>query len=174
MNRWLVIGLGNPGHQYVLTRHNVGFFVVDRLVARLGARHAGSFSTFELWSSVRPEGEIYLMKPTTFMNLSGHALEDFCDLCSVPMNQTLVVFDDVDLRLGTLRLRSSGSGGGHRGMNHIIEVLASKDIPRMRLGIDGPGRLDQALRDYVLETFDADEMDLLERVIDRSVQAVET
>lgn len=171
MSGWLVVGLGNPGPEYRETRHNVGFRVVDRLIEGLNARPASSLPSFDLWNAVRPEGEIYLIKPMTFMNLSGVAVSDFLQFRSLPLSRIMIVFDDVALPLGSLRLRPSGSGGGHRGMSHIIDALGSTDIPRLRLGIDAPRRPGQPLRDFVLEPFGPAECQLVNRLVDRAAAA---
>lgn len=170
---YLVAGLGNPGRQYRENRHNVGFLVVDRLAARLGV----TFSRLEskaLVTKADYEGErLILAKPQTFMNLSGQAISGLLRFYKIPAKNLLIVYDDVDLPLGTLRLRPAGSAGGQKGMLSIIERLATQDFPRLRIGIDRPpDRMDAA--SYVLQDFSRAEAEVLPEILDRAVAAILT
>jgi peptidyl-tRNA hydrolase, PTH1 family len=167
----LIAGLGNPGREYRDTRHNIGFMLVDQLAQRLGV----SFSRLESKALVT-RGEyqgkrLVLAKPQTFMNLSGSAVGSLAHFYKVPLPNLLVAYDDVDLPLGTIRLRAEGGSAGQKGMASIIERLGTQDFPRMRLGIGRPpGRMDAAA--YVLLPFKKDEVDLLPVVLERAVEAV--
>ncbi len=136
----IVVGLGNPGREYAATRHNLGFMVVDELARRAGA--AGSRKRFR---SVLAEGllagqKLVLVKPQTYMNLSGHAVREVVNWYHVTREDLLIVLDDLDLPFGALRLRPEGSPGGHNGLASIVEQLGSRAIPRLRIGIGrGPG-----------------------------------
>lgn len=168
---YLVAGLGNPGREYAANRHNVGFMLVDRLAARLGA----SFSRLEskaLVCKAEYQGRrMILAKPQTYMNLSGQAVGGLLNYYKVPLGNLLVVYDDVDLPLGTLRLRPSGGSAGQKGMQSIIERLGSQDFPRLRIGIDRPpGRMDAAA--YVLQDFSRQQVEFLAPVLERAVDAV--
>jgi peptidyl-tRNA hydrolase, PTH1 family len=168
---YLITGLGNPGREYRETRHNIGFMLVDQLAQRLGV----SFSRLESKALVT-KGEyqgrrLVLAKPQTFMNLSGSAVGSLMRFYKVPLSNLLVAYDDVDLPLGTIRLRAEGGSAGQKGMASIIERLGTQDFPRLRLGIGRPpGRMDAAA--YVLQPFKKDDADLLPVVLERAVEAV--
>ncbi len=173
MTRYLVAGLGNPGRKYADNRHNVGF----RCVERLAAAHHLSFDRRQKRARVAlgtiADRSVILIKPRTFMNKSGHAVASLVGFYRVPLERTLVVYDDLDLPLGTTRLRPSGGTGGHRGMRSIIRQLGSRDFPRLRVGIGRPpGRMDPA--DYVLQDFSDDEEPLVEEALEQAVAAIET
>ncbi len=166
----LVLGLGNPGPEYAATRHNVGFRVVDELVRRraLGLR-AGSCNA---WSA-EADGVLYV-QPQTFMNRSGYTARCFAEHRGVDPGDVLVVFDDVHLPLGKLRVRPSGSPGGHRGMESVIENLRSNVVPRLRLGVAPEQPIDgEILRDFVLEPFAEAESAAVEAMIRRAADACE-
>jgi PTH1 family peptidyl-tRNA hydrolase len=177
----LVLGLGNPGPRYASTRHNVGWWVVDRLVQRWrGLSQPGS----ELWSAWRIEhprpgsdaarrgSEVVVLKPLTFMNASGEALRDWVSRQGVPPVSLLVVTDDVYLPVGALRLRASGSSGGHRGLQSIEQALGSREYARLRIGV-GAAEAPE-LRDHVLDTPEGEEREALERAADVAADAVES
>ena len=167
----LVIGLGNPGRKYTANRHNVGFQCLDRLA--------------ESWSlsfgkrkhkALLAQGEIAgltttLAKPQTFMNLSGEAVERLARFYKLPPQRILVIYDDLDLPLGRIRLRPEGGSGGHKGMKSIIEHLDTNGFPRLRVGIGRPTRGDPV--DYVLDDFTLDEQTTTDEVYERVVSAVE-
>ena len=167
----LVVGLGNPGARYRDTRHNVGWRVVERLVDRWSATPHARTESYRTWSA-RPEGRpVVLMMPLTFMNLSGEALEAWKASQPLEPDELLVVADDVYLPVGVLRLRGSGSNGGHRGLESIERTLGTSGYPRLRLGV---GAVDAAgLRDHVLGEPDDDEREMLEQSIERAAEAVE-
>ena len=169
----LVVGLGNPGAEYAQHRHNVGFQVLDALARA----HGLSFSREKLARAHTAQGRIagrsvLLAKPQTFMNRSGQAVGRLARWFKIPPQQILVVYDELDLPLGRLRLRPEGGAGGHKGMRSIIEVLGSQDFPRLRVGIDRPpGQMDPA--DYVLHPFSKEDKEAVILVIDQAVAAVE-
>ncbi len=165
----LVAGLGNPGRRYRDTRHNVGFLVVEQLAERLGSPLAET----PKWNArvARPHNGPVLVQPLTFMNLSGDAIGALSRFYKIDPRHILVVYDEVDLPLGRLRLRPSGSAGGHNGMQSIIDHLGSQAVPRLRVGIGqtGPGR---DLTGHVLGKFSPDERSLLEKSVEKAVDAV--
>lgn len=170
---FLIVGLGNPGRQYRSNRHNVGFMLLDRLAEKLGA----SFSRVERRALVAHatylEQRLVLAKPQTFMNLSGQAVSSLARFYKIPLENLLVAYDDVDLPLGTLRLRPAGGAGGQKGMQSIIDTLGTQDFPRLRIGIDRPpGRMDAAA--YVLQDFSRSQVDFLPEILERGVEAVLT
>jgi PTH1 family peptidyl-tRNA hydrolase len=169
----LVVGLGNPGPQYANTRHNCGFMVVDRLAQRWGIplvlekRFQGSYGEgFALGGKRR------LLKPETYMNRSGQSVRAVLDWYKLDLASVLVVYDDMDLPLGRLRLRGSGSAGGHNGMKSIIQHLGSEGFPRLRLGVGKP-KGSQDVVGHVLGGFAPAEQEVLERVLNTAVEAVE-
>ena len=173
MESYLIVGLGNPGPQYVASRHNIGF----RCLERLAAAHDLAFHKRQKQAQVA-RGTIHgqpviLAKPQTFMNESGRAVVPLAHFYRVVLERLLVVYDDLDLPLGAVRLRPEGGSGGHKGMRSVIEHLGSQDFPRLRIGIGRPpGRMDPAA--YVLQDFSADEEPLLEGTLERAVVAIET
>ncbi len=168
---FLITGLGNPGRQYRETRHNVGFMTVDRLAAHLGITFTRMESKAMIAKGEHRGQRLILAKPQTFMNLSGQSVGALARFYKVPPTQLLVIFDDVDLPLGTLRIRPGGGSSGQKGMTSIIERLGTQDFPRLRVGIGRPpGRMEAA--DYVLQAFSKGEKELLDTTLDRAVQAI--
>lgn len=172
----LICGLGNPEDKYTRTRHNVGFRAVD-LMAKLW-----DFPPFEnkgkYLLSTKGEGDsrIFLMKPLTYMNLSGEAVSEFLHYYKLNPQDLTVVYDDVDLPLGKIRYRDSGSAGTHNGMKSIIEHLATLDFPRMRIGIESRGEIapeQMDLHTFVLAPFLPDEEPLLEAALQEAVTSLE-
>lgn len=166
----LVVGLGNPGERYAATRHNMGFLVVDALAGRLGAAPWSRRSLCELTSA--PLGaRLLLAKPLSYMNRSGAAVAWLLDHLDLTPPQMLVVVDDVDLSLGSLRLRRSGGPGTHNGLRDVCDRVGSS-FPRLRLGVRG-GAGWQDLADYVTSPFDDDERPVVEQLVSRAAEALE-
>jgi peptidyl-tRNA hydrolase, PTH1 family len=168
--RWLVIGLGNPGRQYERSRHNMGFLVVDELARRQGGRitdRAAKSMTGRVRLSDR---ELVLAKPQTMMNLSGQAAKALLAKYQVPLDRTLVVHDELDLPFGRLRIKKGGSSAGNHGLDSLIASLGTSDFVRYRVGI---GRPPGDGVDYVLSPFSASEREQLPALIGRVADAVE-
>ncbi len=170
---YMIVGLGNPGPEYVANRHNVGF----RCVERLGAAYQISFDRRQkkalVARGVIQEQHVVLVKPQTFMNESGLAVAPLARFYRVEPARLLVVYDDLDLPPGTIRLRAEGGSGGHRGMRSIIEHLGTQKFPRLRIGIGRPpGQMDPAA--YVLQDFSADEELLLDDTLRLACEAIVT
>ncbi len=168
-----VVGLGNPGERYRRTRHNVGFMVVDALMARAGVAK-GQEEALAQVAGARLGGEepLLLVKPLTFMNRSGAAVDRLlADHAGTPQD-LLVVVDDVALELGRLRVRERGSHGGHNGLRSIIEALGSEEFPRVRVGI-GRGELPGDLAEYVLDAFPPEDVLVVQEAVERAADAVE-
>ena len=169
----LVAGLGNPGPEYADHRHNIGFQVVEALARS----HGLTFSRRKEIRAHVAEGRIagraaLLAKPQTHMNLSGRSVGRLQRMYEIPPEQILIVYDDLDLPLGRLRMRPEGGFGGHRGMRSIIDVLGTQAFPRLRVGVDRPpGRMDPA--EYVLRPFAEEQQALLDEVLERAVAAIE-
>src|SRR5262245_54036772 len=168
----VVVGLGNPGNQYNGTRHNVGYAVVDLLAQ---SARAGSFrSKFQAQvAELNEDGvRMLLVKPETFMNLSGRAVRQVIDFYQLPLTEVLVVADDVNLPLGKLRFRSKGSHGGHNGLRNIQEHLGTQDYARLRIGVDAPNlKDDEGTIDHVLGRFRPSERATIEEAIQKAALA---
>jgi len=163
----LIAGLGNPGREYADTRHNVGFMIADRLVAKAGA----TFRVEKNWqAAVARAGDLVVCKPLTYMNLSGEAVQSVCSFYKIPPAQTFVILDDLSLPLGKLRIRAEGSAGGHNGLKSIIQRLGTQAVPRLRIGIGSasPG----AAVEHVLGRFAPDEQGPLNEALQRAEAAI--
>lgn len=166
---WLLAGLGNPGNQYARTRHNFGFRAID-VIAPRGVRFQEGFKG--LWAKARIfSEEVILLKPLTYMNLSGVSVSKAIDAFGVPVERLVVFCDDIDLPLGRLRIRKGGSSGGHRGLQSVIDFIGQDGFYRFRLGIGRPSGKD--VKEYVLEEFSPDEEPLVEKVLRAVRDAVE-
>ena len=170
---FLIVGLGNPGDQYRHTRHNFGFMVIDRLAEKL-AVSLKKVKFKALLAETKLDGQaLILAKPRTFMNDSGRAVGPLLRFFKVPPDHLLIVHDDLDLPLGSLRLRPTGSSGGQRGVASIIATLGTQDFPRLRLGISRPpGQMDPVA--YVLQNFTPAEAELKEMVLNQAADAALT
>jgi PTH1 family peptidyl-tRNA hydrolase len=169
----LVAGLGNPGRPYVGTRHNVGFEVLGLLARRHGLAFESAPANAMLARWRRAEDVVLLVKPLTLMNLSGEAVGELCRYYKIGLGDVLVVCDDVNLPLGRLRARGSGSEGGHNGLRSIAEHLATIEYARLRVGV-GRGEAGRDLADHVLARFEPDERAGIEDAVARAADAVET
>src|ERR1700722_1031249 len=172
LERYLIIGLGNPGETYVKTRHNVGFHIVQSLAKKLqfGFKYAAFLSGEIAPVEIRGKKAILLL-PTTYMNLSGEAVRRCVDYFKVALDHLIVVCDDVALPLGTMRIRSKGSPGGHNGLKNIEAHLGTEDYARLRIGISAPG--EENLSEYVLDRFSQEEMEKVEEVTIKAIEALE-
>ena len=170
---YLVAGLGNPGRQYRNTRHNAGFilidFMVDEFKVRLNKMQFNAITGTVDTDDVR----IILAKPQTFMNLSGQSVAGLIRFFKIPLNQVLIVHDDIDLPMGTIRIRPGGGAGGQKGLESTIERLGTQDFPRMRIGIGRPSGTQDAAG-YVLQEFSNRDIQILQEVFPQAVQAVRT
>ena len=169
---YLIIGLGNPGREYKDNRHNIGFMLIDRLAVRLNARGMKLQSKAIVTSGLYEERKLILAKPQTYMNLSGQSVQGLLNFYKIPAENLLVAHDDLDIPLGTIRIRPSGGAGGQRGMASTIERLGTQDFPRLRLGIGRPpGRMDPAA--YVLQDFSRADLLIVSETLDRAADAVQ-
>ncbi len=171
MVEWLVVGLGNPGPEYALSPHNIGFMVVDRLAeqcrARVGRREARAMVGEANVGGAR----VLLAKPQTYMNLSGESVQPLLGRCESGAGRLIVVYDDHDLPWTSLRIRPRGSAGGHHGMESIIGSIGTNEFPRVRLGID-PGGGGRAEPDFLLRPFRREQREELDGFLDYAAQAV--
>lgn len=169
---YLVVGLGNPGSQYEATRHNVGFRAVDALAKEAGVKiDRAKFQALTAQATVGGV-RVLLMKPQTYMNLSGVAIKQAADFYKVPPERVLVLFDDIDLDVGRLRIRRNGSAGGHNGIKSIISSLGSQEFPRIKIGVGAKPHPDYDLADWVLSRFTLAEQKLLDPAIEHAAEAV--
>ncbi len=171
--RKLIVGLGNPGREYERTRHNVGFEVADALAERHGIalkHHRGvALVGWGMLDGLR----FGVMKPITFMNRSGRAVQDVSKYFDVDPSDVLVVFDDLNLPLGTIRLRAGGSAGGHNGVQNVMDVLKTDAFPRLRIGIGSEFARGRQV-DYVLSPFSSKDRETVDEALVRAQEAVET
>jgi PTH1 family peptidyl-tRNA hydrolase len=168
----VVIGLGNPGLQYKQTRHNLGFMVVEALGEELGLQKEQQKFQALVGETSFGGQKVLLVKPQTYMNLSGVSVRQMVDWYKLELEQILVVYDDLALPLGQLRLRAKGSAGGHNGIKSIIQHLGTETFPRLKVGIDRP--LFGEVSGYVLGRFSEEERKLLPELINRASQAIQT
>ena len=166
----LIVGLGNPGKKYECTRHNIGFMCVDMLLKKLNASlDQEGFKSF--YTTVFHKGEkIIIMEPQTYMNLSGEAVSAIVNFYKIEHEDILVIYDDLDLPAGKLRLRSSGSSGGHNGMKNIIGLLGDQNIKRIRIGISRDTKYEVC--DYVLSKIAGEDKKEFDKELDRASDAV--
>jgi len=169
---WLVVGLGNPGSEYAGTRHNAGFMVVQRLGQRWNLKFERRACSSRLTETRRGRTKIILALPQTFMNQSGLAVQSLLSTYKVKPENLLVIYDDLDLPLGEIRIRPQGSPGSHKGMKSIVEVLGTTLFPRVRLGI-GPRPEAVEAADYVLSQFSVEEKPKIKEAVEKACQAVE-
>lgn len=168
----IVAGLGNPGAEYRRTRHNVGFEVLDRLAEKVGASFAEKSALEAELAEVMVGGrKLWLLKPMTFMNNSGDAVAALRRKTGAKPGEILVVYDEVDLPTGALRLREKGSAGGHNGVSSVIERVGGSDFPRLRVGV-GPRPAGENLVNYVLSKWPPDAYPHVSRAVDSAVEAV--
>ncbi len=168
---WLIVGLGNPGKEYERTRHNAGYRALDILSQKLGCKvDTVKFQGF--YGQVNYGGrKLYLLKPTTFMNLSGRSVVQLSAYFQIPPQRIIVLFDDISLEPGRLRVRSDGSAGGHNGIKSIISEIGNQDFPRVKIGVGAKPHAEQDLADWVLSGFSASEEKALTSALDRAADA---
>lgn len=168
---WLIVGLGNPGKEYVNTRHNCGFRALDILADKLGCKiDKGKFQG--LYGQTTYQGKkLLLLKPQTYMNLSGNSVLPLSAYFNIPPQRIIVLFDDISLAPGRLRVRKDGSAGGHNGIKSIISQLGSQDFPRVKIGVGAKPAAEQDLADWVLSSFSASEEKLLKSALENAADA---
>lgn len=170
---YIIAGLGNPGKQYELSRHNAGFLCLDILSNRLGFR-TDRMKFSALTADVMISGKRCLvMRPQTYMNLSGDAVKAAADFYKIPPDRVIIVYDDIDLPVGALRIRRKGSAGGHNGIKSIIAQLGSDEFPRLKIGVGAKPDPDYDLKDYVLGTFSKADQDILKNTMAKACDGIE-
>lgn len=167
----LIVGLGNIGREYANTRHNIGFMVVDELAKRLGLsfnkedRHA-------MYTEFRNPEKIIIIKPTTYMNLSGIAVGEYANFYHIDPEDIAIISDDMDLPVGHLRIRKKGSAGGHNGLKSIMQHLGTEDFPRFKIGIGHPDRNNKAVVDHVLHPFQGEDKTAIDEAVKKMADAL--
>jgi PTH1 family peptidyl-tRNA hydrolase len=170
---FLIVGLGNPGKTYQRTRHNLGFQVVDRLAERHDIKVGQKKFKGQFGSGSIGEWRVCLLKPQTYMNLSGGAVAEAVNYHKIPLEQVLIAHDDVDLELGRIQVKFGGGHGGHRGLRSVIESLSADEFTRVRVGVNRPEG-DDEVSDYVLEPFSKAEQAVAEDAVGRAAEAAAT
>lgn len=171
MDKYLIVGLGNPGFQYENTKHNVGFNAIDSLcnkinVSLLSNKFNGLYTKVNLYNK-----EVYISKPQTFMNLSGEFVSKFINFYKIPISNILVVYDDLDSEIGKLKLKTKGSSGGQNGIKNIINLLKTEDIKRIKIGISRPSK-NISVSGYVLSKFKSEDKPKIDTVINKVSDAI--
>ena len=170
---WLVVGLGNPGARYESTRHNMGFLAVDRLAEREKLRF--NKLRFKAWTAEWKLGEnkVLVMKPQTYMNLSGESVGEAARFYKIPADHVVVISDDISLPVGKLRIRTGGSAGGHNGLKNIIQHLGTDQFPRIKVGVGAPGQAGYDVVDWVIGRPLGEDQKVLMEALDRAGDAAE-
>ena len=170
---WLLVGLGNPGNQYAATRHNMGFMALDRLADREGFRF--NKLRFRAWTAEwMVNGEkVLVMKPQTYMNLSGESVGEAARFYKIPADHVVVISDDISLPVGKLRIRTGGSAGGHNGLKNIILHLGSDKFPRIKVGVGSPTQAGYDVADWVTGRPQGDDRAAIDAALERVPEAVE-
>ncbi len=168
---YLVVGLGNPGREYENTRHNAGFRVADKLaddfsVTDFKAKHKALICDCKIKSE-----RVLLAKPQTFMNLSGQAVAEIAKFYKIPADKIIIVFDDISLPVGKIRVRAKGSHGGHNGMKNISELMSTTDIPRIKVGVGEKPNPEYDLKDWVLGKFSKEDEKIIGEAVERAAKA---
>ena len=164
----LIVGLGNPGEEYKKTRHNSGFMFIDNYANRRQLIFKEKMNALYAEDIVNDE-KIIIIKPLTFMNMSGNAVKNYVDFYKINISDILVIYDDMSFEVGKIKIKSSGSSGGHNGINNIINMLHTKNISRVKIGIS---KNDMNMKDYVLSKFSNNELELLNKVLDKSEEII--
>lgn len=165
----LIVGLGNPGKEYEKTRHNAGYMFIDHYASKNNLEFKEKMNAFCTETIIDSE-KVIIIKPTTFMNLSGNAVRKYIDFYKIDVDDILVIYDDMAFEVGTLKVRRDGSSGGHNGINNIIEHLNTKNIKRVRIGISNAKN---NMVDYVLGKFGKEDIDLLNKLFEEKEGIIE-
>lgn len=171
---YLIVGLGNPGSRYANTRHNAGFMAVEELARRHGMRFSTKQANAEVARGEIAGTKVILIKPQTFMNLSGQAVRGIANFYKIPSERILIIYDDIALPVGTLRIREKGSSAGHNGVKSVIQQMGTEKIARIRVGVDRPADPRHNQVDWVLGRFTKEEQPMFEESVQRATEAAES
>ncbi len=164
--RWLIVGLGNPGAKYVQTRHNIGFMALDLLEEEFGAKPFGNQRSATLTKATHNGIELIFVRPLTFMNLSGRAVNEVGSYYKIPPENIIVIADDVSMEVGRLRIRDKGSDGGHNGLKDILRVLGNQNLMRIKIGVGQKPHPNYDLADWVLSKFTKEDLEKLKPALE--------
>lgn len=170
---YIIAGLGNPGRQYVGTRHNIGFEVIDALCAKYDIKIKKHKFSADYGEGIIGGEKVVLVKPQTYMNLSGEAVRPLRDWFKIEDDHIIIIYDDISLPTGKIRIREKGSAGGHNGIKNIIYQLGTEVFPRIKIGVGAPEHPDFDMKDYVLGKFSKEEVEILVKAAIRVTDAVE-
>ncbi len=172
-NKWLIVGLGNPGPEYAFTRHNCGYMVIDELIKKLSDNISPDKKKFKgkYWEAKYKNDKLILLKPETYMNSSGESLQEALHWYKIPLERLIVIYDDLDIEFGTIRIRAKGSAGTHNGMKSVIEHTGSNVFPRIRVGIGGTHKHTETIK-FVLTDFTKEEEPEILKTVERAAEAV--
>jgi PTH1 family peptidyl-tRNA hydrolase len=170
---WMIIGLGNPGERYAETRHNIGFKVINKIAKMYNIRVNKSRYQAKIGTGNIEGINVVLAKPQTFVNLSGEAVKILSERYNILSERLIIIYDDIHLPVGKLRIRSSGSSGGHNGVQSIINHINTQQFPRIRIGIGTPAK-GENMADYVLARFKEDEREIINNAVEQAVEAIAT
>jgi len=171
---YLIVGLGNPGSRFAGSRHNVGFMVADEVAREHGMRFSSKQANAEVARGEIAGKKVIVAKPQTFMNLSGHAVRGLANYYKISTDRVIIIYDEIALPVGTIRIREKGSSAGHNGVNSVIQQMGTQNVPRIRVGVDRPTDPRHSQIDWVLGRFTKEEQPLIEATIHRTAQAVES
>jgi PTH1 family peptidyl-tRNA hydrolase len=166
---FLIVGLGNPGRKYALTRHNIGFEVIDYMIDKYRLINGKMKFKGEHYTHLINRKKIIFLKPHTYMNLSGECVKAYVDYFDIPLQNIMIIYDDTSFEPGFLRVRKTGSAGGHNGMDDILRLLGTNDIARIRIGIGSPKF---EIKDYVLSRFTAEEIPIMQKAVINAADAI--
>lgn len=170
--RWLIVGLGNPGAKYDKTRHNIGFMALDILEEEFGAKPFGNQKSATLTKATHNGIELIFVRPLTFMNLSGRAVNEVGSYYKIPPENIIVIADDISMEVGRLRIRDKGSDGGHNGLKDILRVLGNQNLMRIKIGVGQKPHPDYDLADWVLSKFTKDDLEKLKPALESVPAAI--
>lgn len=167
---YLVVGLGNPGEEYIHTKHNTGFIIIDKIAEKLGVKiNKSKFNGLFVQTQISNE-KVILLKPQTYMNLSGENIIQMVNFFKIPKENVIVIYDDIDFNIGDIRIRRSGTAGTHNGMKSVVNHLGTIDFPRIRIGINKE-HFSETI-DYVLSNYTKEEIDNLEKMSDNIYEII--
>ena len=170
---YVLVGLGNPGAKYINTRHNVGFMTIDKMCSKYGVDLNINKFESKCGEAIIADKKVLLVQPQTYMNESGIAVQKIISFYKIPISNVIVVFDDISLNTGNIRIKRSGSHGGHNGIKSIINCCASESFPRIKVGVGNKPNPEWDLADWVLSKFSGEDMEKVQSAIDNAVKSFE-
>lgn len=173
MEKFLIVGLGNIGKEYEKTKHNVGFMFVDYFAQKNNFKFDSNFKNGIYFSFIQANSITYVAKPTTYMNLSGEFVYNFCNYYKIPIQNVLVIYDDMDLNFGQYKIKEKGSSGGQNGIKNIINLMHTEEIKRIKIGIGKPNKKDhEIIKNYVLSNFNNQQITELNSLFSKLTQII--